>query len=131
MASIFSRIVSGEIPAYVVAEDQNHLAFLDINPLAKGHTLVVPKREEDYFFDLSDQELAAIMQFAKRVSASIKAVVPCLRVGVSVVGLEVPHAHVHLIPLNKSSDINFSNPKLTMSKNEFLELAQAIKNSFK
>ncbi len=131
MASIFSRIASGEIPAYIVAEDQSHLAFLDINPLAKGHTLVVPKREEDYFFDLTDQEIATTMQFAKRVAQAIKLSVPCLRVGVSVVGLEVPHAHIHLIPLNKSSDLNFSNPKLTLSKDEFLALAETIKKAFK
>jgi histidine triad (HIT) family protein len=130
MASLFSRIIKREIPAYIVAEDELFIAFLDINPIAKGHTLVIPKREEDYIFDLSDRELGEIMAFAKRVAKAIRSVIACQRIGISVVGLEVPHAHVHLIPLTKSSDINFSNPKLNITPSEFLELSKKISEAF-
>jgi histidine triad (HIT) family protein len=130
MPSIFTKIINREIPAYIVAEDEKHIAFLDINPLAKGHTLVVPKREEDVFFDLKDQELSDLVIFAKRVAAAIKATVPCNRIGVSVIGLEVPHAHVHLIPLNSMGDINFAKPKLSLSKEEFISIAEKIKSNF-
>ncbi len=125
MASIFTRIINGEIPCYKVAEDENYFAFLDISPLAKGHTLVVPKQETDYIFDLDNQTLSGMMLFAKRVARGIDKAVPCKRVGVAVIGLEVPHAHIHLIPL-RSDTINFSNPKLTLPKEELEEIASAI-----
>jgi len=131
MASIFTKIIHREIPAYIVAEDDKHIAFLDINPLMRGHTLVIPKREQDYLFDLSSEEIAQLVMFAQRVAAAIKAVVPCQRIGVSVIGLEVPHAHIHLVPINTTSDINFSNPKLALSKEEFLAIAEKIKANFK
>lgn len=131
MASIFSKIVAGEIPSYKVAESDKFYAFLDINPVAKGHVLVVPKREEDYFFDLSDEELAGIMSFAKRVAKAIKASFPCNRVGVSVIGLDVPHAHIHLVPLTTGSEINMSNPKLKLDPSEFVEIAGKIAGNFK
>lgn len=127
MATIFSKIVNGEIPAYKVAENEDFLAFLDISPLAKGHTLVIPKREEDYIFDIDDQEYAAMMLFAKKVASGLRRAVPCIRVGVAVIGLEVPHAHIHLIPLNSMSDINFSLPKLTLPKEIMEETAKRIK----
>ena len=111
MASIFSRIVAGEIPSYKVAEDERHYAFLDINPVAEGHVLVIPKREVDYIFDLEDQELADLHIFAKRVAEAIKAAIPCRKVGMAVLGLEVPHAHIHLVPLNTEGDMNFSHKK--------------------
>lgn len=130
MPSIFTKIVNREIPAYIVAEDEKHIAFLDINPLAKGHTLVVPKREEDIFFDLKDQELSNLIIFAKRVATAIKATISCNRIGVSVIGLEVPHAHVHLVPLNSMGDINFAKPKLSLSKEEFISVAEEIKANF-
>ena len=115
MATIFSRIIAGEIPCYKVAEDERFFAFLDINPLVKGHTLVIPKQEIDYIFDLSDDDLAAMHVFAKSVARAIEKAVPCKRVGVAVMGLEVPHAHIHLIPINKESDMIISNPKLKLS----------------
>jgi histidine triad (HIT) family protein len=130
MASIFTKIIHREIPAYIVAEDDKHIAFLDINPLMRGHTLVIPKREQDYFFDLTSVEIANLMLFAQRVAAAIKAAVPCQRIGVSVIGLEVPHAHVHLVPINRTQDINFANPKLILSKEEFLDVAEKIKVNF-
>jgi histidine triad (HIT) family protein len=126
MASIFSRIVSGELPAYKVAEDDQHLAFLDITPLVEGHTLVIPKREIDYIFDMPADELAALHQFAQRVAKGVQAAVPCKRIGVAVIGLEVPHAHIHLIPMNKVSDMNFANPKIKVAENRMQELAAAI-----
>lgn len=126
MPSIFSRIVKGEIPAYKVAEDDHYLAFLDINPLAKGHTLVIPKNETDYIFDIDDQELAGMMVFAKKVAKAIQQVVPCKRIGVTVIGLEVPHAHIHLIPINSIYDMDFSRPKLKMSPEEFEGVRAAI-----
>ena len=126
MASIFTRIINGEIPCYKIAEDDHFFAFLDINPLSKGHTLVVPKREEDYIFDLQDEELSSMMVFAKKVGKAIESVVPCARIGITVIGLEVPHAHVHLIPINGIGDMNFAKPKVEMSTEEFIELAQSI-----
>jgi len=131
VASIFSKIINREIPAYIVAEDKNFIAFLDINPLAEGHTLVVPKLEEDYIFDLSDYEVSELIVFAKRVAKSIREVVPCKRVGLSVIGLEVPHAHIHLVPLNSTNDINFAKPKLTFTKEQYLSLASKISSAFK
>lgn len=125
MASIFTRIINGEIPCYKVAEDEKYFAFLDISPLAKGHTLVVPKQETDYIFDLDNETLSGLMLFAKRVARAIDKSVPCTRVGVAVIGLEVPHAHVHLIPLH-SDAINFSSPKLKLPKEELAEIANAI-----
>lgn len=126
MASIFSRIVNGEIPSYKIAENENFYAFLDIAPLQKGHTLVIPKREEDYLFDLTDEELAQMMVFAKKVAKAIERVVPCQRVGVAVLGLDVPHAHIHLVPLRSGSDLNFSNPKMQFSAEEMNACAKAI-----
>ncbi len=126
MPSIFSRIVSGELPAYKVAEDEHHLAFLDITPLVEGHTLVIPKREVDYIFDLPPSELAALHLFAQRVARGVQAAVPCKRVGVAVIGLEVPHAHIHLIPMNKVADMNFANPKIKVEERRMNELAAAI-----
>jgi histidine triad (HIT) family protein len=126
MPTIFSRIVSGELPAYKVAEDADHLAFLDITPLVEGHTLVIPKKEVDYIFDLSPQALAALHVFAQRVAKGVQAAVPCRRIGVAVIGLEVPHAHIHLIPMNKVADMNFANPKITVPAARMQELAAAI-----
>lgn len=129
MASIFSKIVSGEIPAYKIAEDDRFLAFLDINPLAKGHVLVIPKQETDYLFDLDDKLYADCFLFAKKVAIAIKKVIPCEKLGVAVVGLEVAHAHIHLIPINGIYDIDFSKPKLKFSRDEFEEIAQMIAGS--
>ena len=129
MATIFSRIIAGEIPCYKVAENEKFFAFLDINPLVKGHTLVVPKQEVDYIFDLSDEDLAAMHVFEKQVACAIKKAFPCQKVGEAVIGLEVPHAHIHLIPIQKESDMLFSNPKLKLSDEEFKSIAQAINSS--
>ncbi len=126
MATIFSKIIAGEIPSYKVAEDDKFYAFLDINPLVKGHTLVVPKREVDYIFDLEDDELAAMQIFAKKLALAIQKAFPCKKVGQAVIGLEVPHAHIHLIPIQKESDMLFSNPKLSFSNEEFAAIAAAI-----
>lgn len=126
MASIFSRIVAGEIPCYKVAEDENYFAFLDINPVAKGHTLVIPKHEVDYIFDLDDEEYAGLMAFAKKVAAAMRKVMPCKRIGVAVLGMEVPHTHVHLVPLNKESDMNFFKEKLSLPAEEMAEIARKI-----
>lgn len=126
MATIFTRIIQGEIPSYKVAEDADYYAFLDINPLAEGHTLVVPKEETDYIFDLGDDKLGGMMVFAKKVAARIKAVTGCNRVAVVVLGLEVPHAHIHLIPINKESDIDFRKPRLQFSPEEFNSLAEKL-----
>ena len=131
MASIFSMIVAGEIPSYKIAEDEHYYAFLDINPVAAGHTLVIPKREEDYIFDLSDDELSGLMVFAKRVASAIKAAIPCVKVGVAVLGLEVPHAHVHLIPMQKESDMNFFKEKLSLPAEEMQEICKKISSQFK
>ena len=130
MASIFTKIVNGEIPSYKIAEDENYYAFLDIFPLAKGHTLVIPKIETDYLFDLDDQTLSGLSVFAKRVAKAIDKTIPCKRVGVVVLGLEVPHAHIHLIPLNSEADASFSKPKLKLSETEFKEIAQKISAAF-
>ena len=127
MATIFSRIIAGEIPCYKVAEDDKFFAFLDINPLVKGHTLVVPKQEVDYIFDLADEDLAAMQVFAKRVAKAIKQAFPCLKVGQAVLGLEVPHAHIHLIPMQSEKDMLFSNPKLKLTDEEFTHIAEAIR----
>ena len=127
MASIFSRIVAGEIPCYKVAEDDRYFAFLDINPMVKGHTLVIPKREVDYIYDLEDDELAGLHLLAKKIARAQKAAFPCQRVGVAVLGMEVPHAHIHLIPLQKESDMLFSNPKLSFTPEEFAEIANSIR----
>lgn len=126
MPTIFSRIVAGEIPCYKVAETADYLAFLDIRPSAKGHTLCIPKRETDYIFDIADEELAGLMVFAKRVARAIEKVVPCKRVGVAVIGLEVPHAHVHLVPLNQLSDLTFGREPYPMTAAEFEILATQI-----
>ena len=125
MPSIFTRIINGEIPCYKVAEDEYCFAFLDISPLSKGHTLVVPRKEVDYLFDLDQETYQQLMVFSQRVAKAIGQAVPCLRVGVAVIGLEVPHAHIHLIPLHSGS-INFSDPKLKLEKNEFERIAEAI-----
>ena len=130
MASIFSKIVSGEIPCYKIAEDSQHLAFLDINPLNEGHTLVIPKREVDYIFNLSDEDLSALMIFARKVALAIEKVVSCERIGVAVIGLEVPHAHVHLVPINCIYDIDFKKPKLHLSAEEFSKIAERIRAAF-
>ncbi len=125
--TIFSKIINREIPGHIVAEDDQFAAFLDVMPLVKGHTLVVPKKEVDYIFDLDDDSLAAMNVFAKKVAIGIKKAIPCKRIGVCVIGLEVPHAHIHLIPMNAMSDINFSNPKLRPSKEELTETASKIR----
>ena len=130
MATIFSKIISGEIPCHKIAETHDYFAFLDIMPLAIGHTLVIPKREVDYIFDLSNEELSGIIQFAKRVAAAVEKSIPCLRIGVSVIGLEVPHAHIHLIPLNSMEDINFSRPKLKPTSEELSQIAEKIRIHF-
>ena len=130
MASIFSKIIAGDIPCYKVAEDEHFFAFLDINPLVKGHTLVVPKREVDYIFDLQDEELAAFHVFAKSVARANEQAIPCKRVGVAVMGLEVPHAHIHLIPINKESDMIISNPKMKLSDSEFASIAESIRKAW-
>ena len=129
MSTLFSKIINGEIPCYKIAEDKNFLAFLDINPLVKGHVLVVPKLEVDYIFDLEDDILAEMILFSKLVAVKIKKAFPCKKVGVSVIGLEVPHAHIHLIPINSINDINFSNIKLNIDKSELEEIANKIVNA--
>jgi histidine triad (HIT) family protein len=130
MASIFTRIINREIPAHIVAEDERYIAFLDINPLTIGHTLVVPKKEVDYLFDLDDDTLGGMNVFSKKVAIAIKKAVPCLRIGVEVIGLEVPHAHVHLIPMNRTEDLNFMRPKLKPTKEELTEVAEKIRKAF-
>ncbi len=127
MASIFSKIVSGEIPCHKIAENDKFLAFLDIVPLVKGHVLVIPKTETDYIFDIEDDELGEMMIFAKSVAKKIKAAIPCKRIGVAVIGLEVPHAHIHLVPMNEVGDINFTRPKLTPSPEELAGIAKTIR----
>jgi histidine triad (HIT) family protein len=126
MATLFSRIVHGEIPCYKVAETDQFLAFLDVRPMAKGHTLCIPKQEIDYIFDMEDEALAGLMLFAKRVARALKTTVPCKKVGVAVIGLEVPHAHVHLMPMNQVSDLSFGKPPLDMDSDELRALAAAI-----
>jgi histidine triad (HIT) family protein len=126
MATIFTRIIKGEIPSYKIAEDERYFAFLDINPLMVGHTLVVPKRETDYIFDLNDEEFSGLFLFAKKVAMAIEKAIPCARIGVAVIGLEVPHAHIHLVPMNTMNDVNFKNPKLKLSPEEFSKIAKKI-----
>ena len=130
MATIFSRIIAGEIPCYKIAEDDKFFAFLDINPLAKGHTLVIPKQETDYIFDLDEATLSDMILFSKRVAQAIEKAIPCKRVGLTVIGLEVPHAHIHLIPINKESDMHFGQGKLQLQKEEFEATAQIISAAF-
>ena len=128
---IFSKIAAGEIPSYKCAESDKFYAFLDINPLVKGHTLVIPRREVDYVFDMEDDELAEYHVFAKKVARAIKNAFPCIKVGMAVLGLEVPHAHIHLVPMNSEKDMLFSNPKLKLSEDEFREIADKIYGEFK
>ncbi len=130
MASIFTRIINREIPGQIVAEDDRYIAFLDIMPLQHGHTLVVPKQEIDYIFDLDDQTLSGLHVFSKKVASAIKKATGCRRIGVAVLGLEVPHAHIHLVPMNAMSDVNFSNPKLKPSAQELSAMAEKIKRYF-
>lgn len=130
MATIFTRIIKGEIPCYKIAEDDRYFAFLDINPLKAGHTLVVPKQETDYFFDLDDDQLAGLILFSKKVAKAIRSAFPCNRIAVAVVGLEVPHVHIHLIPMDTMNDVNFKNPKLRFTPEEFTEIAVKIKREF-
>lgn len=131
MSTIFSKIVNGEIPSYKLAEDDNYFAFLDINPIAKGHTLVIPKIEVDYIFDLNNKEYEGLMNFAKKIAEGLKEAVPCKRIGVAVLGMEVPHAHIHLVPLNSEGDLNFRNPKLKLSQEEMSQLAGLIASKIK
>lgn len=130
MASIFTRIINREIPGHIVAEDENFIAFLDITPLVTGHTLVVPKKEVDYIFDLDDQTIAGLNVFAKKVAHAVKKAVPCKRIGVAVIGLEVPHTHVHLVPMNSIGDINFTKSKLNPSQEELAAVAEKIRRTF-
>ena len=129
MSSIFSKIVAGEIPSYKILEDDHHLAFLDIQPLSKGHVLVIPKREEDYLFNLNIEEYSALWSFAQRVALAMDKAIPCERVGVAVIGLEVPHAHIHLVPINSVQDINFSAPKLSFSAEQMESTAQEVREA--
>ena len=129
MATIFTKIVKGEIPSYKIAEDNNYFAFLDINPLVKGHTLVIPKKEVDYLFDLEDSEIAGLHVFAKKIAKAIDKSIKCIRVGVLVIGTEVPHAHIHLIPFNDESELNIKNPKFKLTEAEFLKIAEDIRNN--
>lgn len=129
MASIFTKIINREIPGHIVAEDDCFIAFLDVMPLVEGHTLIVPKKEIDYIFDLDDATLADMMVFAKRVAVAVKKVIPCKRIGVAVIGLEVPHTHVHLVPMNSMGDINFTKPKLSLSAEVMKSTAAKIKDA--
>jgi histidine triad (HIT) family protein len=130
MASIFTKIVNREIPAYIVAEDDANIAILDINPLVVGHTLVIPKKEVDYYFDLDSNDFDKLNRFTRKVAKAIESVIPCLRIGIAVVGLEVPHTHVHLVPLNSMGDINFSRPKLELTKEEFQQTVEKISKAY-
>jgi histidine triad (HIT) family protein len=130
MSTIFSKIIKGEIPCYKVAESADFLAFLDVSPVKKGHVLVIPKIEVDYIFDMEDQALANLHLFAKKVAQAVKKTIPCTKVGMAVVGLEVPHAHIHLIPMTGIGDLNFSNPRVQLSKEEFVKLAEEISSNF-
>jgi len=127
MPTLFTKIINGEIPCYKIAEDERYFAFLDINPLKEGHTLVIPKQEIDYFFDLDDDLLSGLILFSKKVAAAIESVIPCNRIAVAVVGLEIPHVHVHLIPMDTMEDVNFRNPKLKLTPEEFKEITEKIK----
>ena len=128
MPSVFTKIINGEIPSYKIAEDEHYLAFLDVFPLKKGHTLIVPKKEVDYLFDLDSETYLGLMDFSKKIATAIKLAFPCNRIGMAVIGLEVPHAHLHLIPINTMNDMNFSNTKLSLTKEEFDECANKIKS---
>ena len=130
MATIFSRIAAGEIPSYKVAEDERHFAFLDINPVNEGHVLVIPRKETDYIFDLSDEDYEALMLFAKRVAKALKKALPCAKVGMSVIGLDVPHVHVHLVPMNSGADMDFCGKKLTLPAERMAEIAESISKNF-
>ncbi len=127
MSSIFTKIINGDIPCYKIAEDAHYMAFLDVFPLKKGHTLIVPKKEIDYLFDLESETYLGLMDFSKKIAIAIKLAYPCKRIGMTVIGLEVPHAHIHLIPINTMNDMNFSNEKLTLTKQEFEVCAENIK----
>jgi len=129
MPTIFTKIINGDIPSYKIAEDENYYAFLDIFPLVKGHVLVIPKKEVDYIFDLDDDLIGGMMVFAKNIAKAIEKVVSCKRVGIAVLGLEVPHAHIHLIPINSEKDIDFSSPKMELSKEEFENIASMIREN--
>ena len=131
MTTVFTRIIRGEIPCYKIAEDDRYFAFLDINPLMAGHTLVVPKAETDYIFDLNDNDLSGLILFSKKVALAIEKAIPCARIGVAVLGLEVPHAHIHLVPMNTMADINFKNPKLKFTPEEFAKIAKRISEKVK
>ncbi len=130
MATLFTKIINRDIPGYIVAENADFIAFLDVFPLVMGHTLVVPKKETDYIFDMDDAELAELMVFSKKVAKALRSVVPCERIGVSVIGLEVPHTHIHLVPIHTVQDINFSKPKLSPEKAEMIELTGKIRAAF-
>lgn len=130
MASIFTKIINGEIPSYKIAETDDYLAFLDVFPLAKGHTLVIPKKEIDYIFNIEDDLYTGLQLFAKKVAKAVEKAIPCKRIGVAVIGLEVPHAHIHLIPINNVEDVNFSRPKLQLEKAEMEEIAARIRAEF-
>lgn len=130
MASVFTKIINREIPAYIIAEDEKHIAFLDINPLVLGHALIIPKKEVDYIYDLLDNELADLHLFGKKVASAIKKTIECERIGVTVIGLEVPHAHIHLIPINTMDDMNFSRPKLSPTKVEMENITVKIRWNF-
>ena len=126
MATLFTKIIKGEIPCYKIAEDERYFAFLDINPLKAGHTLVVPKVETDYIFDLNDTELSGLVLFSKKVAMAIEKAIPCARIGVAVLGLEIPHAHIHLVPMNTMADLDFNNPKIKFTPEEFNRIAKRI-----
>ena len=126
MATLFTKIIKGEIPCYKIAEDDKYFAFLDVNPLMAGHTLVVPKAETDYIFDLADSELSGLVLFSKKVAMAIEKAIPCVRIGVAILGLEIPHVHIHLVPMNTMSDLNFKNPKLKFTPEEFNKIAKRI-----
>ncbi len=129
MATLFTRIVEGEIACHKIAETAHYFAFLDINPLAKGHTLVIPKKENDYIFELDDETLAGLMLFSKKIAVAIEKTIPCKRIGIAVIGLEVPHTHIHLVPINHISDLSFSNPKLRLTKEELDDIAIQIRSN--
>lgn len=131
MATIFTKIINGDIPCYKIAEDEDYFAFLDINPLKAGHTLVVPKCEIDYIYDLDDDDLTGLFLFSKKVAAAIKSAIPCNRIGIAVLGLEVPHAHIHLVPMDTMEDVNFRNPKLKFTVEEFQDIAERISSKVK
>ncbi len=130
MATIFTRIIQGEIPCYKIAESERYFAFLDISPMTKGHTLVIPKVEEDYIFNLDNDTYLGLMEFTKQIAHAIESVIPCKRIGVAVMGMEVPHAHVHLIPINKESDMIISNPKLKLEPQEMAKIAESISEAY-